>query len=111
LSSAQFIGAFAGGVLGGVLLGAGDYATTFFWLAAIVGSWFLLALTMKAPRYLASKIVSLKDLDATQIERFAEQVSNLDGVCEVSVYENDHVAYLKVEKGFDESRLQALVSH
>jgi MFS family permease len=110
-SSAQFIGAFAGGVLGGILLGAGDYAATFLSLGGILGFWFLIALTMKAPRNLASKIVSLRDLDAQGLERFVEQASNIEGVHEVSVYESDRVAYLKVEKGFDDSELQALVSH
>jgi MFS family permease len=110
-SSAQFIGAFAGGLLGGILLGAGDYAATFLSLGGILGFWFLIALTMKAPRNLASKIVSLRDLDAQGLERFLEQASNIEGVHEVSVYETDRVAYLKVEKDFDDSELQALVSH
>ncbi|MDH3388741.1 MAG: MFS transporter [Gammaproteobacteria bacterium] len=110
-SSAQFIGAFSGGLLGGILLGAGDYAMTFLWLAAILGGWFLLALTMKAPRYLASRILSLRDLDAQQVEQFVELARKLDGVHEISVYETDQVAYLKVEKGFDDTQLRALVSH
>lgn len=110
-SSAQFIGAFAGGLLGGILLGAGDHTTTFLWLGGILVVWFLVALTMKTPRYLASKIVSLRDLDAPGLERFVEQASKIDGVHEVSVYESDKVAYLKVEQGFDDSELRALVSH
>ena len=109
-SSAQFIGAFCGGLLGGILLGAGDRGTTFLWLAAILGVWFLLALTMKTPRYLASKIISLRELDATQVERFVELARTLDGVHEISVYESDRVAYLKVEKGFDDSELRALTA-
>ncbi len=110
-SSAQFIGAFAGGLLGGFLLGAADYATTFLSLSGILAIWLLVALTMKAPRYLASKIVSLKDLNSQELERFVEQARNIEGVHEISVYETDRVAYLKVEKGFDDSELRALVSH
>ena len=110
-SSAQFIGAFAGGLLGGYLLGAADYATTFLWLSGILAVWLLVALTMKTPKYLASKIVSLRDLDSQELERFLEQASNIEGVHEISVYETDRVAYLKVEKGFDDSELRALVSH
>ncbi len=109
-SSAQFLGAFAGGLLGGILLGSGDYATTFAWLAAILCGWFLVALTMKAPKYLQSKIVSLKELGPDEFDRFVEQASSIEGVHEVSVYEIDRVAYLKVEKGFEDSKLQALVS-
>jgi MFS family permease len=110
-SSAQFIGAFAGGLLGGFLLGAADYATTFLSLSGILAIWLLVALTMKAPRYLASKIVSLKNLNSQELERFVERARNIEGVHEISVYETDRVAYLKVEKGFDDSELRALVSH
>ena len=108
-SSAQFIGAFCGGVLGGVLLGAGDHTNTFFWLAAILGGWLLLALTMKPPAYLASRIVSLQDLDPTELQRFVDGAGALDGVREISIYEADRVAYLKVEKHFDDRELQALI--
>jgi MFS family permease len=109
-SSAQFFGAFGGGLLGGILLATGDYATTFAWLAAILVAWLLVALTMKAPKYLASKIVSLKDLDQDELAHFVERASSIAGVHEVSVYELDRVAYLKVEKGFDDAKLQALVA-
>jgi MFS family permease len=109
-SSAQFLGAFAGGLLGGILLASGDYATTFAWLAAILCGWFLVALTMKTPKYLQSKIVSLKELGPDELDRFVERASGIEGVHEVSVYELDRVAYLKVEKGFDDSELQALVA-
>jgi MFS family permease len=109
-SSAQFLGAFSGGLVGGLLLSSGDYATTFASLAAIVCVWFALALTMKAPPYLKSKIVSLKDLEQNDIGRFVERATAISGVREVSVYELDRVAYLKVDRNFDESDLKTLLS-
>jgi MFS family permease len=109
-SSAQFLGAFCGGLIGGLLLGMGNYANTFAWLAAILGLWFVLALTMKAPAYLKSRIVSLQALEQAEIEKFIERAMSISGVREVSVYEADRVAYLKVDKVFDEAGLQALVS-
>jgi MFS family permease len=109
-SSAQFFGAFVGGLLGGILLATGNYATVFAWLAAILVIWLLVALTMKTPKYLASKIVSLKDLDQDELAHFVERASSIAGVHEVSVYELDRVAYLKVEKGFDDTQLQALLT-
>jgi MFS family permease len=109
-SSAQFFGAFVGGLLGGILLATGNYATVFAWLAAILVIWLLVALTMKAPKYLASKIVSLKDLDQDELALFVERASSIAGVHEVSVYEIDRVAYLKVDKGFDDTELQALLT-
>jgi len=109
-SSAQFLGAFCGGLIGGLLLGTGNYANTFAWLAAILGLWFALALTMKAPVYLKSRIVSLQALEPAEIESFMERAMNISGVKEVSVYEADRVAYLKVDKSFDEAGLQTLVT-
>ncbi|MCG6889326.1 MAG: MFS transporter [Gammaproteobacteria bacterium] len=109
-SSAQFLGAFCGGLVGGFLLATGDYAITFAWLAGILGLWFAVALTMKAPAYLKSRIVSLKALEQTEIDRFVDRAMAVSGVKEVSVYEADRVAYLKVDKSFDEAALQALVS-
>ena len=109
-SSAQFLGAFAGGLLGGLLLSLGDYASVFAWLGGILCLWFLVALTMKAPRYLKSRIVSLKDLAQDDIERFVERASAIDGVREVAVYEIDRVAYLKVDKNFNDSELRALLA-
>ncbi len=41
-SSAQFLGAFAGGALGGYLLSAGTRATVFLACAAIAAAWFVL---------------------------------------------------------------------
>ena len=109
-SSAQFLGAFCGGLLGGLLLSGGDYASVFAWLGGLLCLWFLLALTMKAPKYLKSKIISLEDLSPQEVERFVERASATEGVREVSVYEVDRVAYLKVDKTFDEKDLQALLA-
>ena len=109
-SSAQFLGAFAGGLTGGILLAGGDYSGTFQWLAAIAGLWFVLALTMKTPRYLKSKIVSLKGLEQDDVDHFLGRATAIAGVREISVYESDKVAYLKVDRGFNDAELQDLLS-
>ncbi len=108
-SCAQFLGAFAGGLVGGLLLASDDYNNTFAWLAGILCLWFLLALTMKAPVYLKSRIVSLRELAPEQVEHFVERAGAIDGVREVSVFQADQVAYLKIDKSLDEAELQALV--
>ena len=108
-SSAQFLGAFAGGLLGGYLLSQGEYSQVFTWLGACAGVWLLVAFRMKAPRYLRSRVVSLRDLADGDMSTFVERVSALEGVSEVCVYEMDRVAYLKVEKTFDDNKLQALL--
>jgi predicted MFS family arabinose efflux permease len=109
-SSAQFIGAFCGGLTGGALLAKGDHGTVFAWLAGILCAWFLLVLTMKVPAFLKSRVVSLNTLSAADVEHFVERASELAGVREVSVYQADRVAYLKVDKSFDDNDLQALLA-
>ena len=108
-SSAQFLGAFTGGLVGGLLLSSGDYRATFAWLAAILCLWLGLAFTMKPAAYLKSKIVSLQALADGDVERFLQRARQIAGVHEVSVYELDRVAYLKVDKSFDERNLDALI--
>jgi MFS family permease len=108
-SSAQFIGAFSGGLTGGALLASGDHHTVFAWLAGILCLWFLLALTMKVPAFLKSRVVSLKTLTDVDVEHFVERAREIAGVREVSVYQIDRVAYLKVDNSFDERQLQALI--
>ena len=108
-SSAQFIGVFTGGLVGGMLLASGDHAMTFFSLSAILCLWFLLALTMKPAVYLKSKIVSLKHLGENDLSQFLQRARSIAGVHEISVYELDRVAYLKVDKSFDERSLEALI--
>ena len=110
-SSAQFLGAFAGGLLGGLLLSRGDFASVFGWLGGLTCIWLLVAFSMKAPRYLKSKVVSLRNLGDSDLQHFVERARALDGVCEVSVYEVDRVAYLKVEKSFDDKQLEALLAN
>ena len=108
-SSAQFLGAFAGGLVGGLLLSSTDYSDTFAWLAAILCLWLLLAFTMKPTVYLKSRIVSLQTLADGDVDRFMQRAQQIVGVHEVSVYELDRVAYLKVDESLDERGLEHLV--
>jgi len=109
-SSAQFLGAFSGGVVGGLLLAGQNYANGFLVLAGLVLVWLLIAASMKQPKLLASRIVSLKNMEDESVNLFVKQASLIKGVHEVSVYTEDRVAYLKVEKSFDEQPLNALLA-
>lgn len=109
-SSAQFLGAFCGGVVGGILLASENPANGFLVLAGLVLVWLIVATFMKQPKLLASKIVSLKNMQDSSINQFVKQALLIEGVHEVSVYSEDRVAYLKVEKTFDEGPLNALLA-
>ena len=109
-SSAQFLGAFSGGVIGGLLLASPSYSSGFLVLAGLLLLWFIVAAFMNTPQRLASRVVSLKDMEEEAVELFLKQASLIKGVQEVSVYSEDRVAYLKVEKPFDEQALKALLA-
>jgi MFS family permease len=109
-SSAQFLGAFCGGVVGGILLASQNPADGFLILAGLLLVWLLIAAFMKQPKLLSSKIVSLKNMHDNSINLFVKQALLIEGVHEVSVYADDRVAYLKVEKTFDEGPLNALLA-
>jgi MFS family permease len=111
-STGQFLGAFSGGLLGGVMLGYVDHRTAFGVLALLVALWWLVALFMQKPLAVTSKIVSLSDMDESSVDRFRQQVELMAGVQEVTVYPEDRVAYLKIDKKqFDDAAFEGLLSH
>ncbi len=97
-SASQFLGAFCGGVLGGTMLAYDSSQPAFFQLGLIAILWLVLALFMQNPRAVVSRIVSLQDLDEMGLYDFCQQVELLPGVQEVSVYQEDRIAYLKIDK-------------
>jgi len=110
-SAAQFFGAFCGGVLGGSVLADADLQSAFLTLAGLPLAWLAVALSMTQPKALVSRVVSLRDLDDSALSVFKDQVHALPGVKEVSIYVEDRVAYLKVDKrDFDDRSLERLMS-
>jgi len=110
-SSAQFLGAFCGGLLGGYMLGYPGSGSAYLQLAALVSLWWLAALFMQNPKPVSSKIISLKGMDESAMRLFWQQAERLPGVEEINVYFEDQVAYLKIEKlVFDPDSLQALLA-
>ncbi len=110
-SSSQFLGAFAGGALGGVahqfwgISGVYDTALGFLLF------WLLLAATMKKPTYLTTYLLRLKT-DGQQ-HADVEDLLAVKGVVEAAIVHNDKtaapVAYLKIQKHLlDEEKLLAL---
>jgi MFS family permease len=108
-ATAQFGGAFLGGMLGGFVhqqLGQG--AVLLFCAGAAV-LWFLLALPMRAPRLVSSQIVrvgaeGLGDPDGTR-----RLLLDVPGVEEAVVVVEEGLAYLKVDRRrLDSARLRAL---
>jgi len=110
-SSSQFIGAFIGGSGGGYLYQNYGAAFVFLISAGLLGVWWLLAVTMKAPRHLSSLVVNFHEFDAAQAHLLADKLMAVSGIAEAVVIAEEGVAYLKVDnRQLDRESLQALIN-
>jgi MFS family permease len=105
-SSSQFLGAFLGGSIGGLVHGRFGVHGVFLFTALGALLWLLVAATMTPPRHLASFIHKVTARDQAEAERLSQQLTGIAGVAEAVVVPGEGVAYLRVDKRvFDESTL------
>jgi MFS family permease len=99
-SSLQFLGIFAGGVVGGYANAHGGDAAVFTLTAALALLWLAAAATMAQPSYLTTRLIAVAD--GKDAETLAAQLRQVPGVAEAVVIAEDRLAYLKVDsKAFD----------
>lgn len=105
-STSQFMGAFLGGALGGVLLEQFGLAGVLWFMVAVLGIWFLVALTMPSPGYTSSFVLQLQQAVAGHYDEIDDSLRRLPGVQDVVIVEGAATAYLKVDRRhFDEALL------
>lgn len=104
-STSQFLGTFAGGALGGLMLHLGEPRWLFWSLALPVALWCWFASTMKEPQYLLNMMLPFTG-NADIARRELQQVR---GVAQVLVVPEEQMAYLKVDEAvLDQPALTAL---
>ena len=96
-SSCQFIGAFAGGIIGGALYGQWGLAAVFAFSGAALTAWGIITLSMRNPRYLGSFMVRVGEVDAHRAQELVNEMTAVRGVAEAVIIREDGVAYLKVD--------------
>lgn len=107
-TSAQFLGAFAGSVMGGFLHDVANPQTVFMLCGLLVALWWVLLLGLKQPPYCSSQMLYLGVINAIQAEKLANELQQITGVLEAVVIPEDGVAYLKVDKhSLDQDALYA----
>lgn len=105
-SSLQFLGAFAGGALGGWLLSHYGSSTVFVGLGALMILWALYLSRCPAPPYLTSIRLVSHGCSGEQFQR----LQALPGVAEVSVLASEGAIYLKVSAdAFDYEAALAII--
>jgi MFS family permease len=103
-SSAQFLGIFFGGVLGGLIYHHFSFDGLFGFNLILALIWLVIAITMKTPRALSTKIFHINP--ETDVQAVHQIKNKIAGIIEIVVDQNEHVVYLKVDKRLlDEDQL------
>jgi len=96
-SSLQFLGIFAGGVIGGFAHQHGGDGGVFALTTAAAIIWLLVAATMAQPSYLTTRLVPIAEDKAGEAESLAARLRQVPGVAEAVVIADERLAYLKVD--------------
>ncbi len=94
-SSSQFLGAFFGGALGGLLL---NQSSVLAWslLGAIMAVALLMIIPIAQPPYLSSLTLAIPN--GAEVAKWSAQIMAIDGVDDIVVMAKEGVAYLKLDK-------------
>ena len=94
-STAQFIGAFLGGILGGLMYTKFALSGVFITGAILTLIWLVVVIPMRPPRHLTNRIIHIDDLTAANVDEIAQQLNAIDGVVETILVVEEQVAYVK----------------
>ena len=108
-SSFQFMGAFCGGSLGGLLMARWGLSGVFILCAAVGLIWLLLALNMRVPAPAPNLAVEI-GRDEQQRKTVLERLREWPEVLDITVIAGEPVIYIKVASDFDRRRLDELIS-
>ncbi|HVL00329.1 MAG TPA: MFS transporter [Dongiaceae bacterium] len=112
-STTQFLGAGAGGAVGGYLLGHNGMSFVLELAAALVCIWLLVAAGMRQPRKLQDYTLPLDhfDFDAVESASLVRRLLRVSGVEDVVVIPHEKAAYLKVDNQcLDKEQLRAVAA-
>jgi MFS family permease len=109
-SSVQFLGAFFGSAMGGLLMQLYGGNAVLVFAVAMLLLWLVVASSMRAPQALLTRMYHLPPIGNGAASALQASLAQLRGVREVLVVGNEQIACLKVEMGgFDEESVENLV--
>lgn len=109
-SSVQFLGAFFGSAMGGLVMQfcGGDAVLVFAVFMLLL--WLAVAASMRAPQALLTRMYHLPQLGEEAASALRQSLAQLRGVREVLVVAGEQIACIKVEMGgFDEEAVEQLL--
>ena len=108
-STAQHMGAFAGGAIGGSVYGAYGASATFGICAALAVLWLAVAAGMRNPPPISTYLLKLGPVSPQEAEATEARLLAVTGVAEAVIVVEDGVAYLKVDRRvLDRAALRAI---
>jgi MFS family permease len=94
-STAQFIGAFLGGIIGGFLYSHFSLIAVFIFGAVITVIWLIFIFPMNPPKHFSTRIISIDSMNENQLNQLSEQLNAIEGVVETVFVIEEKVAYVK----------------
>jgi len=109
-SSVQFLGAFFGSAMGGLLMQVYGGNAVLLSAVGMLLLWLAVASGMRPPQALLTKMYHLPEMDDVAASTLRLSLAQLRGVREVLIVPREQIACLKVEMaGFDEEAVERLV--
>jgi MFS family permease len=118
-NTAQSLGIFVGGAMGGYLSHRFGFASVFIFCSVMMLLWLILAYSMQAPPAVKTKMYSMNEanveLTADQAQKLKNKLSKLAGVLEAVVLPQERTVILKVDtkkynmQDWDETKVHQLL--
>jgi MFS family permease len=111
-NTAQSLGVFVGGALGGVLSHLYGFAAVFIFCSVLMALWLIAALSMKAPPAVKSKMYHLEEMTKAAAKNLSTRLGAIAGVREAVVLADEGLVILKVDmqQSFDEAEVLRLIA-
>ncbi len=108
-ATSQFLGAFVGGALGGIILQHFGTVPELITMVVLLVVWLAVIATMPQPSYSTSFVVKLGTFDQGTVGEIQSSLASVAGVEDVVIAADGDKAYLKVDKkALDEAALKDL---
>jgi MFS family permease len=110
-STSQFLGIFAGGIVGGSIQQMLSGNAVFIASLGLSILWLVVASTMKQPSYLTTRLIRIAEGRSFDPVTLAAGLRRLPGVAEAVVVSEERLVYLKVDsKIYDAAAAQSAVA-
>lgn len=111
-NTAQSLGIFVGGVLGGYLSHVYGYAAVFLFCSVLMLLWLVVAFSMRTPPAVRSRMYHLDEMSSAAARDLSGRLAMVTGVREAVVLADEGLVILKVSmrQDFDEAEVLRLIA-